>query len=51
MSYLKNFAQFVTEILSGEKSGRKTGVTLNIVQKNALLKRLFLRKVTINQTP
>lgn len=45
MNYQKNFAQFVTEILSGEKSGKKIGVMLNIAQKNALLKILLLKTI------
>jgi hypothetical protein len=33
--YLKNHVQFVNSRLVGEKNGRKTGITLNIVVKNA----------------
>ena len=37
MNYQKNFARFVTEILSGEKSGKKIGNLLNIAAKNAVV--------------
>jgi len=40
----KNSVQFVNEILSGEKNGKKFGSRLNIVQKNALLQKLLLEK-------
>ena len=51
MNYQKNFARLVIEILSGEKSGKKIGLMLNIAQKNALLRKLFFEKITTNQIP
>tara|TARA_B110000444_G_scaffold19023_1_gene15933 strand:+ start:688 stop:843 length:156 start_codon:yes stop_codon:yes gene_type:complete len=50
VNYQKNFARLVIEILSGEKSGKKIGLMLNIAQKNALLRRLFPGEMAANQT-
>ena len=51
MNYQKNFVQFVIEILSGEKSGKKIGLMLNIARKNAIKKKLFFEEIMTNQIP